>query len=189
MNLKEKILAATLQVFKEKGIKFTMDDLAKQLSISKKTIYGVFTSKEALIDEMVDDSFVRIKESEAKIATDAHLSTLEKLEKILAVLPDGYKDLDLSQLYVLKNKYPKTYQKVEEHLESGWEMTIDLMNKGIEEGVLKPISIPIFKLMFESTLESFFQRDVLIRQHMSYSDALHETVDILINGIKESNDD
>lgn len=189
MDLKEKILEATLQVFKEKGIKFTMDDLAKQLSISKKTIYGIFISKEALIDEMVDYSFARIKESEAKIAADGHLSTLEKLEKILAVLPDGYKDLDLSQLYVLKNKYPKTYQKVEEHLESGWELTIDLINKGIEEGTIKPISIPIFKLMFESTLESFFKRDVLVRHHMSYSDALCETVHILMNGIKEGHND
>lgn len=184
MDLKNKILEMMLQVFKEKGMKFTMDDLAKQLSISKKTIYSVFENKDALIDAMVDYSFARIKESEQKIAEEKR-PTLEKLERILMVLPDHYKDLDLSQLYILKDKYPRTYQKVESYLENGWEMTIDLIEKGIEEGVLKPFSVPIFKLMYESTLEGFFKKDVLIRHQISYSEALNETVNILMNGIKE----
>ena len=40
--LQKNILDATLRVFDRKGLKFTMDDLAKELSISKKTIYTVY---------------------------------------------------------------------------------------------------------------------------------------------------
>ena len=40
-GLQKNILDATLRVFDQKGLKFTMDDLAKELSISKKTIYTV----------------------------------------------------------------------------------------------------------------------------------------------------
>ena len=42
---------------------------------------------------------------------------------------DVYKrqDIDLSNLYQLKDKYPATYLKVEEQLESGWEGVIRLM--------------------------------------------------------------
>ena len=46
-ELKENIMQGTLQAFNQKGLKFTMDDIAKILGISKKTIYQVFRDKEA----------------------------------------------------------------------------------------------------------------------------------------------
>ena len=45
-ELKENIMQGTLQAFNQKGLKFTMDDIAKILGISKKTIYQVFRDKE-----------------------------------------------------------------------------------------------------------------------------------------------
>ena len=43
-----KIIDATVEEFKQNGLKFTMNDLAKRLGISKKTIYTVFESKQAV---------------------------------------------------------------------------------------------------------------------------------------------
>ena len=185
MELKEKILEATIVVFNQKGIKFTMDDLAKQLEISKKTIYTVFLNKEALLYAMVDYMFDSIKESEQAIVEDESLSLLEKIRSILVVLPSGYRELDFSQLYLLKEKYPRIYKKVEYRLETGWETTIALLEQGIAEGVIRPIRIPIFKMMFEATLEQFFQRDILVMNHISYTEALDEVLGILVDGIKE----
>ena len=102
MELKERILEAVIVVFNEKGIKFTMDDVAKQLEISKKTIYTVFQNKEALLYEMVDYAFDSIKESERAIMEDSSLSLIEKIRRILVVLPAGYREVDFSQLYLLK---------------------------------------------------------------------------------------
>ena len=45
MELREKILQGTMQAFNQKGLKFTMDDIAHILGISKKTIYQVFADK------------------------------------------------------------------------------------------------------------------------------------------------
>ena len=78
-GLQKNILDATLRVFDKKGLKFTMDDLAKELSISKKTIYTVYDDKEALFLAMVDYIFDSIKESEQMILTDPSLSVVEKL--------------------------------------------------------------------------------------------------------------
>lgn len=76
-GLQKNILDATLRVFDQKGLKFTMDDLAKELSISKKTIYTVYDDKEALFLAMVDYIFDSIKESEQMILTDPSLSVVE----------------------------------------------------------------------------------------------------------------
>lgn len=183
-NLKEEILKATLQIFNEKGLKFTMDDIAELLKISKKTLYKVFDDKEALFLAMVDYMFDTIKESERAVVEDDSLSTVDKIHKILGVLPEGYKDVDLRQLYLLKGKYPKIYKQVELRLETGWETTIELIEQGIAEGCIQPIRIPILKMMLEASVEQFFQRDILIQNKVSYQDALDEVVNILMEGIK-----
>lgn len=180
---KEKILEATIGVFNEKGLKFTMDDIAKELSMSKKTIYTVFRDKESMFYSMVDYCFDKIKDSEKEVLSDRSLTTAERLKRLLGVLPDGYKEIDFRQLYLLKDKYPKIYKKVEERLENGWETTIALIEQGIEEGVFRPVKITVLKTMFEATLEQFFQRDILIDSGISYSDALEEVVTILMQGI------
>lgn len=183
MELRETILEGTIQIFNQKGLKFTMDDIASQLKISKKTIYTVFQDKEALFLDMVDYLFDTIKESEQKVFEDKELSTVEKIYKILGVLPEGYKDIDFRQLYLLKGKYPKIYKQVELRLETGWERTIELIEQGVEEGVIRPVKIPILKMMLEASLEQFFQRDILIRNKISYKAALDEVVGILVEGI------
>lgn len=101
----------------------------------------------------------------------------------MCVMPESYKEIDFRQLYLLKEKYPQIYKQVEKRLETGWETTIMLLEKGIEEQVIHPIHIPILKLMMESALEQFFQRDILIRHDLSYKEALDEVVNILIDGI------
>ena len=174
MELRETILEGTIQAFNKKGLKFTMDDIAALLGISKKTIYTVFQDKNTLVSEMVDYCFDSIKESEQKVLSDTSLDTVGKIRAILGVLPEGYKDIDFRQLYLLKDKYPKIYKKVEQRLETGWETTIALIQQGIHEGTVRPM---------EATLEQFFQRDILITNQISYNEALEEVVNILVDGI------
>lgn len=183
MELRETILQGTIKVFNQKGLKFTMDDIASNLGISKKTIYTVFADKEALFLEMVDYLFDSIKESERQVMESTEMSTLEKIRMILGVMPEGYREIDFRQLYLLKDKYPRIYHQVELRLETGWENTIALLEQGMEEGVIRKIDIPILKMMMEAALEQFFQRDILLRCQISYTDALNEVVNILVDGI------
>lgn len=160
-----------------------MDDIAKELGMSKKTIYTVYRDKQTLFLAMVEHMFDSVKESERQIVMDETMSTLEKIRKILCVMPESYKNVDFRRLYLLKDKYPKIYRQVELRLETGWETTIALLEQGIKEGVIRNIRIPILKMMLEASLEQFFQRDVLIRNDIGYLEALDEVVGILIDGI------
>ena len=118
-ELKENIMQGTLQAFNQKGLKFTMDDIAKILGISKKTIYQVFRDKEALFLETVDYLFDRIKDSEQKIVENQEMDTLQKIHTILGVMPECYQDVDFRQLYQLKEKYPEIYHQVEVRTREG----------------------------------------------------------------------
>jgi AcrR family transcriptional regulator len=179
------ILEATLRVFNQKGLKFTMDDIARAQGISKKTIYTVFRDKEEMFLALVDYIFDAVKEAEQAILQNDALDTKTKLREVLRVIPERYREVDFRQLYSLKEKYPTIYRQVELRLETGWEETIDLLNRGMEEGTLRPVSIPLVKLMLEAVLEQFFQRDILVQNGLTYQQALNEVVDVLLFGIEE----
>lgn len=184
-EIRKDISEACVVLFNEHGMKFTMDDVAKMCHISKKTMYLLYSDKDELFLKMVDFLFDKIKQSEEAVYNDPTLTTIEKIRKILGVMPDGYQELDFAQLYSLKDKYPAIYKEVEARLETGWEKPIALIEQGIKEGVVRPVSIPIVKMMLEASLEQFFQRDVLVRNRISYNKALAEVVSILIDGISE----
>lgn len=181
--LKQKIMEAAIGEFNKKGLKFTMDDVSKSLSMSKKTLYTVFEDKEALFFEMVDTCFDAIKESERAVLADESLDIVEKIRRIMIVLPDRYVNLDLRQIYSLREKYPKIYQKLEKRLESDWEPTIQLLEQAMEEGKIKKVSVPVLKTMVEGSIELFLGRDVLIKNNMEYKEALDKMMDIIMDGI------
>lgn len=183
MDAKETILLGTMEAFHEKGLKFTMDDVAKKLNISKKTLYKVFDNKEDLFLAMVDYLFDSIKESKLQVLAREDINTVDKIRMILSVMPESYANLDFRTLYQLKEKYPSIYEQVERRLENGWEETLSLMEQGMQEGVIRTVPLCLVKLMMEAALEQFFQRDILVQNGLSYQEALSHVVEILVDGI------
>ena len=181
--LREEIMNAAIDQFNKKGLKFTMDDLAGSLSISKKTLYKVFSDKEELFFEMADYCFDAIKDSEREILNDPEMDIVEKIRRIIIVLPHRYKTIDFRKLISLKEKYPSIYTKLEERLESDWEPTIMLLEQGIEEGRIKPFPISVLRAMVEGTIEHFLSRDILLTEDISYQEALEKMMDIIMEGI------
>lgn len=182
--MEERILLAAIEEFQDKGLKFTMDDIAKNLGMSKKTVYTVFDSKETMLLALADYCFSDIKQSEKKIVEDTSLTIVEKIEKILVVLPDRYQNIGLSKLYMLQEKYPSIYRRVEQYLQTDWDATIALLEQGIREGAIRPVSIPVLKLMVESTIAHFFRENLLEENGLSYEEGLSEMLHIIMEGIK-----
>ena len=181
--MRERILEGALNVFKTRGLKFTMDDLAAELSMSKKTIYTVFDDKNQLLCDMVDYAFDKIKEAEDAIYYNDSLNTIEKIRGILGVLPDGYANFDFETLYQFKDKYPKEYKLLAHRLESGWEKTRELLAKGTEEGSIKNVDFDIFQITYESAVERLIMSDVLEKKKIPYPEAFKSLVNILVDGI------
>ena len=183
MEIRETILQGSLELFRDRGIQFTMDDLSKRLGISKKTIYTVFRSKEELALAACSRIFDRIKAEETAVMADDTLTTAEKIRAVLNVMPEGYQSLDFTRLDVLEERYPAVLREVTRRLETGWENTLALLEQGMAEGVIRPVRIPVIKAMYKASLEHFFRRNLLSEAGIRYQDALAEVVSILMDGI------
>ena len=181
--MNEKILDGALKVFREKGPKFTMDDLASEMKMSKKTIYTIFTDKNELMCDMMDYAFDMIKAAEDNVYSNPELDTVEKIRGILAVLPESHYGFDYTAMKQLANKYPMAYQKMTDRLDSGWGKTIELVKKGIDEGELRNFDFEIFKFMYEACIDKLLMGDFLKSNNIAYPDALSELVDVMVDGI------
>ena len=85
-----------MQLFRQQGLHFTMQQVAEPLHISKKTIYTVYPSKEALLLDMVDHAFADIHRCKQEILAGS--GTLqEKLRAVIIAMPTEYAALDLRQ--------------------------------------------------------------------------------------------
>ena len=183
-EIREMILKGTIQVFNKKGLKLTMDDVADELKISKKTIYKEFSSKDEIFETMVDYVFDNIKVREKEILDSKEYSTLEKIRLFLSAMPESYRNINFQELHPLKERYPKVYKKLQKRMETGWEPTFMLLEQGKKEGLIREdADLKIFKIMMEASLERFFEKDVMKGSGRKYNDYLNEVVDILLNGI------
>ncbi|MBQ7360289.1 MAG: TetR/AcrR family transcriptional regulator [Lachnospiraceae bacterium] len=183
MEQRERIINAAIDEFESKGLKFTMDDVAKRLYMSKKTLYTVFKDKEEMLLAVADYCFAEIKRSEQEVLNNSDLDTVDKIRQIIVVMPERYQNIGLNNLYQLKDKYPGIYKRVENYLETDWDATIYLLEKGMEEGKIRKASIPVIKGMVESTIAHFMSSGVLVDNGLSYEEGLNEMIDIIMKGL------
>lgn len=181
--LREKILDGAVAVYRKKGLKFTMDDLAREIHISKKTIYTVFRDKKHLVYDLVNYVFDQIKDSEEQIVNDNSLTSIQKLRRILSVMPESFSGVDFPSLNEYRDRFPKAYMAVRERLESGWDMTLSIIREGIDDGSFRDTDLHLFQMVYESAVERFLSTDELDRYGIHYEDALNDLAEMLISGI------
>ena len=91
---------------------------------------------------------------------------------------------DFRKVQGLEDKYPRVDEAVREELENNWEPTVRLLEQGMKEGVLRNFSIPVFRIMMTSSIESFLREDTLQKLGISYQDALNQMAEMLMKGIE-----
>ena len=186
---RQKCIDCAIQLCSSQGLDFTMSQLAAQLGMSKKTLYVLFDSKEALLLAAVDAMFDAVKADEAKILARQDLSLADKVRQLVVVLPDSYKNLDWSRLQGVEEKYPAVYGRIRQRLESEWEPTLELLRQGMEQGELRPFQPGLLRAVVEGAMEHFLSSDALQREGIGYVQALDGMMDLLMEGILAKGDD
>ena len=73
---KARMIESVIKQYREKGIKFTMDDVANDLHMSKKTIYKYYKDKDSMLIDAVNEFFDTVKKAEEKILIDKLISLI-----------------------------------------------------------------------------------------------------------------
>lgn len=136
-GLKTKILDTAMMLFKKNGIKAVkMDDIANNLSISKRTLYEIYDNKEDLLLEGVknDVAMRRKNMEEFRQSNDDVLQVIMhfyqvKLIEIGSINPDYYLDM---------RKYKKVTDYFEENKAEQKKAAEIIFRRGVDEGYFLP---------------------------------------------------
>ena len=82
-ELKERIIDVAIEEFTLMGLKFTMNDIARKLGISKKTIYTIFDSKRDVLVGIADRYSDDFRSMQEEIERNPDLDAEQKFERIL----------------------------------------------------------------------------------------------------------
>ncbi|RHJ85508.1 TetR/AcrR family transcriptional regulator [Parabacteroides sp. AM08-6] len=135
--IKEEIMLTAFDLFAQYGIKsVSMDDIAHNMGISKRTIYEFFEDKETLLLEGFELNYNKMR---------LYLEQLEKgafnsLDIILLFYEEFMKHPRWfnRKFYEDLKRYPKALQKTEEKKNLFFKKCIKLLNLGVKEGVFLP---------------------------------------------------
>lgn len=130
--MKEKILDKATEMFLNLGFKsVTMDDIALEIGISKKTIYQHFKTKTALVEAAVFYLFESIS-SGIEFISEASDNPIEELFQIKKFVSEYLKDEKSSPQFQLKKYYPKTYNRL---YHKQIEVISDCLRTNINDGI------------------------------------------------------
>lgn len=143
-NLRNSVIHLAMQAFYSRGIKsVTMDEIAHELSISKRTLYQVFTDKEELLDACIEEHSKQHREQ----MLQKMQQTDNVLELILFDLEVKFDRLrDASPLFLTDlARYPRIMEKLETLRQQQCDHAVAFLSKGVEQGLFLPnVNYPLF---------------------------------------------
>lgn len=136
--MKEKILEKASEMFLNLGFKsVTMDDLANEMGISKKTIYLHFVNKTKLVEATANYVFHTICDGIDCIRLE-NKNPIEEILTINEFVKQILKREKTSPQFQLQKYYPKIYKKLKENQFTMMNAcVIQNLNKGIEMGLYR----------------------------------------------------
>ena len=136
--MKEKIINKAKEMFLRLGFKsITMDDIACEMCISKKTIYKYFSNKDILIEESIQMVHKEVHETIDQIVAK-NFNAIEENFEIKRMFREMFKSAESSPIYQLKKHYPEVYAKaLSSQIEVCETCFRDNILKGINEGLYR----------------------------------------------------
>jgi AcrR family transcriptional regulator len=132
------ILSKARDLYMKYGIKsITMDDVARELSISKKTLYQYVADKDDLVGKFIDNE-IAIRQEEICKCFRIGLNAVEELFEISLFMNKMMRDQNPATDYDLKKYYPQHFQKtVNARREGVYNYILINLKKGIKEGLYR----------------------------------------------------
>ncbi len=154
------------------GIKsITMDDVAKELSISKKTLYQYVTDK----DDLVRKTLLLHIQSMDQICLSVFRSeenAILQILKIAGMMVSQHNEMNPSLLFDLKKYHPEIYLDFTEHRESAIQNQLtENLDLGIKQGLYRPdININLCTGFYMALIEQCINSEIQIISNISFSE-------------------
>jgi TetR/AcrR family transcriptional regulator, cholesterol catabolism regulator len=179
------ILLKVRELYTKYGIKsITMDDVAVELGISKKTLYQYVTDKDDLVGKFIDSEII-LRQEEICKCFKTGFNAIEELFEISIFMNKLIRDQNPATEHDLKKYYPHHYEKIVNiRRESIFTYIFQNLRKGREEGLYREdIDAEIIAKLYISRVESIHMNDLFTVEEFTSLRLFIELLNYHIRGI------
>lgn len=183
--MREKILHKATEMFLNLGFKsVTMDDLASEMGISKKTIYSHYENKTKLVEESTMDLFWFISNGIDEIIA-LKKNPIEELYEIKKFVMLHLKDEKSSPQYQLQKYYPKVHETLrQKQYDVMQESVVDNITRGVEMGIYRDnLNVEFVSRIYFSGVTSIKDNSLFPLQIFSMAQLMDHYLEYHIRGI------
>jgi AcrR family transcriptional regulator len=158
MEVRDRIKQKADELYRRYGIKsVTMDEIANQLGVSKKTIYQSFSDKNELVDAVIVDILKYNKDCCQSYKTNSQ-NAIHEVFQAMEMLQVMFDNMNPAILYDIERNHPATYKKFKEYK---YKYLFEIVKENIERGKWEELYRPevnidvIAKIRLETMMMPF----------------------------------
>lgn len=183
-DISKDILQAALHEISKYGADFHMDDLAKNLHISKRTLYEHFSSKQ----EIVRAAFISVQdelyEQHLQILENPNISAEEKLIGYFQVKSPRVAVMTVREMNALLAKMPDVRSELLARSRRDWQLLQRFFEVAQESDAFRHFYTPLLMHMLQGAVNDILDHLHATERDYSYPEYMEECIRIILYGIK-----
>jgi AcrR family transcriptional regulator len=166
----------------------TMDDLAAELGMSKKTLYVHFPSKDALVEGVLAGFMNEVRASADALFADKTLSFTTKLHRFSEAMVQRFARMNPHVLRDLQRSAPHLYRKIEEFRHRNIPHVFGrMLRQGQAAGMVRADLDPDFAIEFwRPAIQSLMHPDTLERLQLHPDQMFTQAIKLFFGGLLTS---
>ncbi|AGL00434.1 TetR/AcrR family transcriptional regulator [Desulfoscipio gibsoniae] len=180
--MRERIIAALIELSHTRGFyNFTMDELASQAGMSKRTVYRYFSSKEEIIEAVLDQFMALVAGGIERIVNEEKNPADMFAELIKHFTQTGGRLINPLVLHDLRVHYPHFWNKIEEFRTKKIQHFIKLVMA--KKGYARDIHPQLFMAAFLASIQAIINPEFILDHGLTFDGAVGQLVELFTYGL------
>lgn len=185
LQTKEKILKGAENLFIKYGIRsISMDDIARHLSVSKKTLYQHFVDKDELVT-MVTEAHMSSNKKRYESIRDQSENSIDELYKIGQMVRRHIEEQNPSLLFDIQKFHPKAWDVWIDYKDNYIKSSVVRnIEQGKKDGHIRPeVNAEIFALIRLATIQICCDDQVFPQEKFSAAEVQSQVFEHFVYGL------
>jgi AcrR family transcriptional regulator len=185
MEAADRIVQAAYHLFIKFGIRsVTMDDVSREISVSKKTLYRCFKDKDELVRITIGKHIAQMNSTIEQIQQREEDPILQ-IVNIAEFMVHFKREINPAVLYDLRKYHPETYELLVQHRDTAaYNNIMQNIESGISKGYFRTdLDVEVVTRIWVFLVFSLFENEIFSGSEIQFERAYKEMVRYHLNGI------
>ncbi|MEW6196391.1 MAG: TetR/AcrR family transcriptional regulator [Bacteroidota bacterium] len=185
-EVKQRILMKAEEIFSGIGFtKTTMEEIADELGISKKTLYKHFTNKEHILKEIIKNAKCEVRDFVGSLVANQELEFFDKIKKIMEYFAERAPKMNTQMMRDIFKNHPEIWKEVHEEIEGKAQNHFSmLVEQGIQSGFIRnDINPELITMVYFGAIHNIYKTEMLAKLPVSTEQIPSYVAKIIFEGI------